>query len=86
MDFPSRGEIIQSVRDHWAKLLKEEDVASIDLHYLNQGVEIDLVLNQKEISPELTLKLRAALDDISYVSCLRIFNKLSETRLDSRLS
>jgi cation diffusion facilitator family transporter len=86
MEFPSRSKIIQSVRDHWEKLLDERDVDKIDLHYLDHGVEVDLILNQVEVSEDLGLKLRAALDDISYVSFLRIYNKVSETRLDSTRS
>ncbi len=86
LDFPSRSEILQSVREHWETLLSEEDVVTIDLHYLSHGVEVDLVLNQQQISEEFTLKLKAALDDIPYVSYLRIFSKLKEIRLDSTLS
>jgi len=83
---PERIEIIKSIRHSWQDLIKEEDIVAIDLHYLGSGIEVDLVLRQSEISPQLAGDLEAAVLASGYISCLRIFNKLHESKSTKLLS
>lgn len=77
-DLPERAEIIDSIKQSWQELLHEGDIESIDLHYLDSGIEVDLVLNRDQVSQQLASDLEAAIQNTEHIALLRIFNKLHE--------
>lgn len=79
-DLPERTEILERIKQSWKELLVEKDIDSIDLHYLGSGIEVDLVLNRDQISPQLAHDLESAIKSTDYIACLRIFSKLYETK------
>jgi cation diffusion facilitator family transporter len=85
-NLPLRQEIIENIKSRWGELLEPNQIQAIDLHYLQSGVEVDLVLKHNQIDAQLTERLRQAIDPLSYISRLRIFNELYEAELTSRLS
>lgn len=79
-DMPERTEILDGIKQSWKELLVEEDIGSIDLHYLGSGIEVDLVLNRDHVSSQLAHDLESAIKSTDYIACLRIFSKLYETK------
>ncbi|PCJ28455.1 MAG: cation-efflux pump [SAR86 cluster bacterium] len=78
-ELPQRAEIIERVKHNWRALLDDNDIESIDLHYLGSGIEIDLTLNRDTVSPQLASDLESSLHTIRCITCLRIFHKLYES-------
>lgn len=81
-DLPERAEIIDSIKQSWQEFLLEGEIASIDLHYLGSGIEVDLVLNREQVSLQLASDLESAIQTKDYIACLRIFNKLYESKAE----
>ncbi|HAJ76631.1 MAG TPA: cation transporter [Gammaproteobacteria bacterium] len=83
---PDHQQIIAHIRNAWAELLDDDKIANISLHYLENGIEVDLKLNRNEISELMAAQLKQAIDQFSYIASLRVYSKLYETRLDQPLS
>jgi hypothetical protein len=83
---PDRHELLENIKLRWQDLLHEDDIESMDLHYLEHGIEVGLVLNKDEISAELAAQLKQAISDYEYIASLRVYSKLYETSLEKRLS
>lgn len=83
---PEREEVLQTIRDHWHSLLDEEDIQRVSLHYLEHGIEIELLVRFNVMPEGLAKRLEHALTDLDYVSGLKIYNSLYEARLRQPLS
>ena len=47
---PERAELITAMKQSWKNLLAESAIAAIDLHYLANSIEVDLILDVDEMS------------------------------------
>ncbi len=83
---PDHQQIIADIRNAWSELLADDEITNVSLHYLENGIEVDLKLNRNEISEQLAAKLKQAIGQFSYITNLRVYSKLYETRLDQPLS
>jgi cation diffusion facilitator family transporter len=83
---PDRSEVISNIKRHWQNLLPEDNIERLDLHYLEQGIEIDLVVTLDEISNTLASQLEQAIQGVEHISKLRIYRKLSESKNAQQLS
>jgi len=78
-EMPSRQEVIAEIRSVCVGQLDPEQIDDIILHYLEQGVEVDLVLANCDL-PDSDLKaVEASICSLDYVVKLKIFSKLAET-------
>lgn len=80
-EFPDRDHILHSIREHWRDLLSDEQIQRVSLHYLEHGIEVELLVNIADLPAELPAKLEAALAEIDYLAGLRIYNNLYMARL-----
>lgn len=76
---PERADVIAALKNKWQGLLQEEKIAAIDLHYLAGAIEVDLIVDVDELSPQTVSEIEEAIAGIDYVSRLRVFNKLFES-------
>lgn len=85
-NLPVRAKVINTLHQNWHELLDDEAIASVNLHYLGNSIEVDLVINADEFSNTLAEELQLAVQTIPYISRLRIFNKLYESNTKTTLS
>lgn len=76
---PLRTEIVAQIGRQWQSLLPESDIKNIDLHYLGNGIEVDLYLVGREVDSKLAGQLAEALRPISPVKRLKIYSNILET-------
>jgi len=67
-------------------LLADDDFERLDLHYLEHGIEIDLVVKPDKIPTSLISGLEQAVQSFDYIAKLQIYRKLSESSNVRRLS
>lgn len=82
---PPRQEVLQTIRHLWRDLLDDDDIQRVALHYLEHGIEVELLVSRTELPPDLPGKLEQALDALPYLAGLRIYNSLYSTRLHPQL-
>lgn len=82
---PPRQEVLNTIRELWRDLLKDEEIQRVSLHYLEHGIEVELQVKLTELPPELPRQLELALDTLPYLAGLRIYNTLYSTRLHQQL-
>ncbi len=83
---PERSQVLANIRRHWQGLLAEEEMNSVSLHYLENGIEVELLVNHHEFNEQLAGRLRDAIRSFTHITSLKIYGKLyesSETRLIS---
>lgn len=85
-DLPDRSEVIGQIKAQWRDLLADGDIERLDLHYLEHGIEIELVISLDKISTSLIAALEQAMQPFDYIAKLRIYRKLSESSNTRRLS
>ncbi len=85
-ELPSRDQVLEDIYTQLEDVIDRADIESIDLHYLDRGIELDVTVNLKEIPPALREKIEDILIPVSHFSRLRIFTKLCELELDQKLS
>ena len=73
---PERQEVIADIRTRWLGLLPEEDIGSISLHYLDDGIEVELIVTAEQVSEQLARQLNEAIHSLAYISSLRICKQL----------
>lgn len=83
---PDRNEVTSNIKRQWQNLLPQDDIERLDLHYLEYGIEIDLVVRLDEISSSLASQLKQAIQGFEYISKLRIYRQLSESKITQQLS
>lgn len=81
---PERSELIHSIKQQWHSLVEDEQIANIDLHYFEHGIEIDLILQGEHISADIAEQLRGNLSTLEYIVELRIFYKFYDSENSSR--
>ncbi len=77
---PERGQLLAAIRERWQGLLADQDIQRVDLHYLEHGVEIELLLRKPELAEDLPARLAQALNDIDGLSGLRVYGRLFGSR------
>ena len=85
-ELPERSQVIENIKQLWQEFLDEDDIESIDLHYLEHGIEVDLTVKLDEISEQLASQLSQAIRHFDYIASMRVFNKLYEIKLEQQLS
>jgi len=83
---PEREVVLRTIREHWHTLLDEDDIQRVSLHYLEHGIEIELLVKFNVMPQGLAERLEHALADLDYVSGLKIYNSLYEARMHQPLS
>lgn len=78
---PLRDEIVGAVKQRWQEILPEDDIKSIELHYLSEGIEVELHLVRAQIEPSLARDLAQRLSDLTYISRLKVLHDILDTRL-----
>lgn len=78
-ELPERNTVMGLIRQQWQDLLDDDDIESINLHYLDQGIEVELTVNQDEIPPLLAAQLEQAVRNLAYIAGVRIYQKLYES-------
>lgn len=78
---PARHEVLSTIRSAWRNLLKDEEIQRVSLHYLERGIEVELLVNLEQLPDSLPDKLEQAIADLDYVIGLKIYNSLYEVRL-----
>jgi len=84
-DLPPRQDVLHTIRELWHDLLQDDEIQRVSLHYLEHGIEVELLVNLQDLPPELPGKLEQALDALPYLASLRIYNTLYSTRLHPQL-
>ena len=79
--FPPRQVMIDAIRSSCAGLVNSEDIDSIILHYLEQGIEAEVTLTQSGVSAVDTAALEAALGQVEHIVSIKILGKLAEVSL-----
>ena len=85
-ELPSRQEVIAEIRSGCAGQLGPAQIDDIVLHYLEQGIEVDLVLTNSDLPDGGLATLEASICSLDYVVKLKIFSKLAETANTRSLS
>jgi cation diffusion facilitator family transporter len=86
VELPLRHEIVTLITRHWEALLDQSDIKNIDLHYLGNGIEVDLYLISDAVDSRLASQLAEALRPISAVKRLKIYNNILETSVVRQFS
>jgi len=76
---PLRHEIVARITEQWKELLDESDIKNIDLHYLGNGIEVDLYLIAREVDEKTARRLADALRPIPSIHRLKIYSNILET-------
>ena len=74
------------MKDAWDDLLSDEDVEKLILHYMKNGIEVELVLNATSAASSMTAELNQAIEQFDYIVKLEILNKLFESEPSGSLS
>lgn len=85
-ELPHRAELIKKIDTCLYELIDKEDIESVDLHYLEHGIEVDLTIRNTQLSEELVGKLTDSIATIEPLASLRIFKKLHEINIKPQLS
>lgn len=83
---PLRHEIVARITDQWSSLLEESDIKNIDLHYLGNGIEVDLYLVASEVDSNTARLLADALRPIPSIHRLKIYSNILETSVAQEFS
>lgn len=86
LSLPARDEVLAALKLRWNDLLAPQQIDKVVLHYLEHGIEVELVLNLEQVPGDLVQQLDQALGGLDFVAGLRIYNKLYEGPLTARLS
>ncbi len=85
-DFPERPEIIASIREAWNGLIDDQAIEGISLHFLEQGIEVELTLHEGSLGQAEAERLANALQRLSYIQKLRIYSKTHDFRVGLAVS
>ncbi len=73
---PQDAEILVAVRQQWADLLGDSEIASLGLRHRADLVDIDLSVTSPSLPESLAQQLKLALEPLRYVSSLNIYTKV----------
>lgn len=85
-DFPERPEIIASIREAWNGLIDDQAIEGISLHFLEQGIEVELTLHEGSLGQAEAERLANALQRLGYIQRLRIYSKTHDFRVGLAVS
>lgn len=80
-DLPLRQEIEARIATLWGDLIDDFDSSNIELHYLGNGIEINLYLAHRQIDESQARILAQALTAIPAIQRLKIYSTVMETRV-----
>ena len=83
---PEREKVMQAIRQQWDEYLDEKEILRVSLHYLEHGIEIELLVRFDSLPEGLAANLEHALKELDYLAGLKIYSSLYETRLHPPLS
>lgn len=78
---PERSIVIENIRQQWQEILSDDDIENIDLHYLENGIEVNLTVKLDQLSAQCSSQLEQALKSFDYIAGLRVYCKLYETKI-----
>ncbi len=76
---PQRLELQHALRSAWSEWLDESDIDKLVLHYVEEGIEVELVLREAAIHPQLLENLRDAIAGFDRIIRLEVMSKLLES-------
>lgn len=80
-DLPERQWLLDSIRERWQNFLSDKDIERVALHYLETGIEVDLMLQIDELPSITARQLTEALTDLNCIARLRIYHKHHDAQL-----
>ena len=80
-DLPLRQEIEARIATLWQDLIDDFDSSNIELHYLGNGIEINLYLAHRQIDESQARILAQALTAIPAIKRLKIYSTVMETHV-----
>ncbi|NKB31623.1 MAG: cation diffusion facilitator family transporter [Pseudomonadales bacterium] len=83
---PGREELLEIIRSKWQELKLEDEIESIQLHYLEEGVEIEIAVKDKLTDKKLGQKFLDSLHQYPYIASLQIYSKLLESKTKTSIS
>lgn len=83
---PNRQDILASIGEYWERLSPQAKLGNIELHYLEQGIEVDIFLHEGVLTEPLAKQLEIALLEIQGICKIRIFNKTYDSDNHRQLS
>lgn len=78
-NFPSKQHAVSVLKKQWASLLSDDEIESLDIHYQEHGLDIDLRINKDTLSDQLANQLQQAVISLNYIANLRIYTKAFES-------
>lgn len=85
-DLPLRDEIVGQIMQLWEGLLSPSEIKNIDLHYLENGIEVDLYLEAYSLDETVVKRLSDAIKVIKPVTRLNIYCNILQTKVGTELS
>ena len=76
---PPREEVLALIKQAWEDLIDDSDIDRLVLHYLENGIEVELSLHGKSTDEARMNSLENALLGIEYIRRLRIYHKIFES-------
>lgn len=78
---PRRQVVLEAIRERWQLLLDDSAIERVALHYLEQGIEVELVLRLERVPPDLTRQLEESIADLDYLAALNVYHAVFRSRL-----
>ena len=78
---PRRQVVLNAIRQRWQSVLDDEAIERVSLHYLEHGIEVELVLKLEKVPPDLTRQLEQGIADLDYLAALRVYRAVFRSRL-----
>ena len=78
-DLPTRVKVIEEIKAACDGFLEHQHIDNIILHYLEQGIEVEIILNPLENADVDLDALIKSISNLDYILKLMIFSKLAES-------
>ncbi|MEX2468580.1 MAG: cation diffusion facilitator family transporter [Pseudohongiellaceae bacterium] len=78
---PRRQVVLEAIRERWRLLLDDSAIERVALHYLEHGIEVELVLQLEKVPPDLTRQLEESIADLDYLAALNVYHPVCRSRL-----
>ena len=86
LPLPLRQQIVEQIEQVWQQHLTISEIKNVELHYLANGVEVDLYLDRDYLDESITKQLQDALSLIESVTRLNIYCNILEANINTKES
>lgn len=73
---PLRREVTALLLDRWTGLITREDIEKLTLHYLNEKVQVEVILRSIDTDDELREKLKKKAEELDWLESLKIYKAI----------